>query len=183
MKIWKQVKATFLSHFFPSESILNVNSHRSHDTTRKLRILFLTPLATILLIAFILFIITLSFYEESRINSKLAESADSAISFYNVSINNNINALKAMSAILENNTTLQQNFENANRQALLENSEEVYSEIDNHFDVTHFYYIEPNGTTFLRVHLPSRYGDIINRETWLHAKKTNQIGTGIELGP
>ncbi|MEN8135819.1 MAG: cache domain-containing protein, partial [Thermodesulfobacteriota bacterium] len=47
---------------------------------------------------------------------------------------------------------------------------------------THFYFIEPDKTCFLRVHSPENFGDEITRFTLKKATDTSKISSGIELG-
>ena len=48
--------------------------------------------------------------------------------------------------------------------------------------ITHFYFVEPDGNCFLRVHSKDLYGDIISRQTMLSAQKTLSPASGLELG-
>ncbi len=51
------------------------------------------------------------------------------------------------------------------------------------YAITHFYFIEPDRTCFLRVHQPERRGDRIDRATMLTAEQTGEAAWGCELGP
>lgn len=50
-------------------------------------------------------------------------------------------------------------------------------------DISHFYFINPDKTCFLRVHNPERHGDLIERFTTLEAARTGRISSGFEMGP
>lgn len=49
-------------------------------------------------------------------------------------------------------------------------------------NISHFYFIEPDGRCFLRVHDQGNQGDIIARETFKRAQQTGRPASGIELG-
>lgn len=49
--------------------------------------------------------------------------------------------------------------------------------------ITHFYFIDHNNACLLRVHAPSKRGDIIDRHTMLMAQKSRKPSWGIETGP
>jgi HAMP domain-containing protein len=50
------------------------------------------------------------------------------------------------------------------------------------YGMTHFYYINNDGKCFLRVHKPELFNDAINRVTFVQAKSTGRVSSGIELG-
>ena len=51
------------------------------------------------------------------------------------------------------------------------------------FRVTHFYFVDPDRTCFLRAHHPTKRGDRINRHSMLAAARTGKDAWGLELGP
>ncbi|HIJ91014.1 MAG: PAS domain S-box protein [Desulfobulbaceae bacterium] len=51
------------------------------------------------------------------------------------------------------------------------------------YRITHFYFIAPDRTVFLRAHHPAKRGDIIDRHTLLAAARTGEDAWGLELGP
>ena len=59
----------------------------------------------------------------------------------------------------------------------------VFKELKQGYKITHFYFIEPDRTCFLRVHQPERRGDLIDRATLLIAAKTGEDSWGADLGP
>lgn len=48
--------------------------------------------------------------------------------------------------------------------------------------ISHFYFINPDKTCFLRVHNPERHGDLIERFTTQEAGRTGRLSTGLEMG-
>jgi methyl-accepting chemotaxis protein len=58
----------------------------------------------------------------------------------------------------------------------------IFDPLKNAHQITHFFFILPNGQCFLRMHSPTQYDDIINRFTFLESKKNNDFATGLDLG-
>ena len=55
--------------------------------------------------------------------------------------------------------------------------------IRNDLGITHFYFHDPQGKNFLRVHEPTRHGDRIERATLRQAQRNGAVAAGVELGP
>jgi PAS domain S-box-containing protein len=62
-------------------------------------------------------------------------------------------------------------------------AEARFAELKREKRVTHFYFIDPDHTCFLRVHQPARRGDRITRQTLAIAAQTGEDAWGSELGP
>lgn len=92
-------------------------------------------------------------------------------------------ALAATLAPLLENPSLAEAMQRRDRQELLDLARPLFvNELSRH-DITHFYFITPEGECFLRVHHPERHSDRIARETLRIAQATGRQGAGVELGP
>ncbi|HEX9023175.1 MAG TPA: cache domain-containing protein, partial [Geobacteraceae bacterium] len=69
-----------------------------------------------------------------------------------------------------------------NKGALLTAAHPIFQEIRQNNNITHMYFIDPDGTVYLRVHKPRERGDRLARATFLRARQTNRIATGVEMG-
>jgi HAMP domain-containing protein len=69
-----------------------------------------------------------------------------------------------------------------NREKLYNYGQPLFQNLKNKYGITHFYFILPDGTNFVRLHNKDIYGDLIARYTFLKARDTKKLGTGIELG-
>ncbi len=58
----------------------------------------------------------------------------------------------------------------------------LFEDIKSKYGITHWYFILPNGHTFLRVHNKQLYDDEITRFTFYGARDTKEVSSGIELG-
>jgi hypothetical protein len=68
------------------------------------------------------------------------------------------------------------------RERLLQTAAPIFKELKARHQVTHWYFIDPARTCFLRVHKPELHGDVINRQTLLAAARTGETAAGKELG-
>jgi len=73
-------------------------------------------------------------------------------------------------------------FAAGNKDALLAAARPIFNEIRQNNNITHMYFIEPDGTVLLRVHKPEQAGDVLKRATFLKAQETRKIASGIEMG-
>ena len=73
-------------------------------------------------------------------------------------------------------------FAERNRESLLAVSAPLFNELRQRHDITHMYFIEPDGTVFLRIHKPEQFGDKLDRATYLEAAATGKTSTGLEMG-
>jgi methyl-accepting chemotaxis protein len=68
------------------------------------------------------------------------------------------------------------------RDELLAAAKPYFDEIKTKNNITHMYFIQPDGTVFLRVHKPEQFGDKLTRETFKRASQKNDLAYGIEMG-
>lgn len=73
-------------------------------------------------------------------------------------------------------------FASGKREELLAAAKPLFDEIKQNNNITHMYFIQPDGTALLRVHKPEQFGDRISRATFKQAAATNRIAAGIEMG-
>ncbi|MFL0801159.1 MAG: EAL domain-containing protein [Agarilytica sp.] len=90
--------------------------------------------------------------------------------------------LQAFIYLIQKNPVLDELFLQRDRGALVNQTEALFLDLKRENRVTHFYFIDPSGEVFLRVHSPQKYGDQIKRKTFAEAKKTGEIASGIEFG-
>lgn len=73
-------------------------------------------------------------------------------------------------------------FAAGNKNALLAAAQPIFNEIRQGNNITHMYFIQPDGKVLLRVHKPEQEGDILKRETFLKAQSTKKTASGLEMG-
>lgn len=68
------------------------------------------------------------------------------------------------------------------REALYSYVSPLFETLKTKYGISHWYFILPDGHVFLRAHSKDIYGDEVDRLTFLKAKDTNNVASGIELG-
>jgi hypothetical protein len=66
--------------------------------------------------------------------------------------------------------------------ALLELTAPLLDSLRTDNGISHLYFISPEGRVILRVHEPSVRGDVLDRATFLDARRTGEVASGLEVG-
>jgi signal transduction histidine kinase len=78
--------------------------------------------------------------------------------------------------------SLQKLFIDNNNDELYKQCQGIYQHLNKNGDITHFYFIKPDGEILLRVHDKDRHSDIIKRHTFIKSKENNSTFYGLEFG-
>lgn len=106
-------------------------------------------------------------------------SAASALASYERADSDKLAAtLEALAA----NDELRKAFVRRDRDALLREATPIFERLKARTDITHWYFITPDRTCFLRVHVPGKRGDVIDRLTLTLAERSGEVAAGKELG-
>lgn len=101
---------------------------------------------------------------------------------FSVLIERDIQKLASGLEIVIQDPGIKERFLSNNREALFRYGEPLFKNLKEKYGITHFYFILPDGHCFLRLHNKNIYGDMINRHTFLKARETQGLASGIELG-
>lgn len=101
--------------------------------------------------------------------------------FYNLQ-DNDVKVLSSTLTALLSNNELRDVYLKNNREELFDFGYPLFSQLEEQFGITHFYFHYPNGTNFIRLHKKTEFGDKITRETFEKSVRINGFGTGLELG-
>ncbi len=77
---------------------------------------------------------------------------------------------------------LQQAWRTGDREVLYQTAAPVFERLKAKYRFSHFYFFTPDQVTFLRLHKPGQYGDLIQRHTLRQAVATGKLAWGLELG-
>ena len=102
---------------------------------------------------------------------------------YNQAIGAYVTLLRAQMDHIEDDPNLLKAWKERDLATLTSLAQPVYERLKREFGITHYYFIAPDRTCFLRVHQPDRRGDPIDRYTLLVAEETREDAWGVELGP
>ncbi|MDH3326208.1 MAG: PAS domain S-box protein, partial [Gammaproteobacteria bacterium] len=146
---------------------------------RKVTILLVTSICLLLLL-----MNTINYIEQVQTLNTLSE--ERVISHSKIFWNHLDEDAIAMEGVLHTlaiNTSIVTSLKQGNRKALLQQTTPLYKKLKSRFNLNHFYFIDTQGRVILRAHDPGTFGDQINRTTFLQAKTTGEMATGIEAGP
>ncbi|MBN2644384.1 MAG: diguanylate cyclase [Desulfuromonadaceae bacterium] len=91
--------------------------------------------------------------------------------------------LAALLQTLSQDSNLLQLLEQQDRERLFQTFSPLFNRLREDDRITHFYFLTPERRTLLRVHMPERHGDLIERYTAKEAQRRDAVAAGIELGP
>jgi diguanylate cyclase (GGDEF)-like protein len=111
------------------------------------------------------------------------EAAVNRASLYGFYSERSTAGITAFLNVIKDDCELREAWLARDRGRLLERGLKIQEVVRVPLRLTHFYFIEPDGSCYLRVHEPSRYGDKIKRNSFLEAQRTGEASGGVELGP
>ncbi len=157
---------------------MNLKNVKNLKISAKLILSFLI----IIILAWLLSYISNIGIEQRNIEKTTKENVD-----YVKSVFNNLEEVdtKMLSSALEviiQDPALKRIYLEKDREKLYNYGKALFQNIKTKYGITHWYFILPDGHTFLRMHNKDIYGDEITRYTFLRARDTGKTGSGIELG-
>ena len=158
------------------------NRQRKQDTLR-LKAWILIPTALTMLVGLLLFGTYLYQLDRKKSDQEMLRLTEQAKKEWNRNAEARVQLLKVQIDHLVRDPLLLKAWQNRDLPSLNALSQPIYQALKGEYKITHFYYIEPERTCFLRVHQPDRRGDLIDRSTLLAAVRTGEDTWGAELGP
>lgn len=144
------------------------------------KIIRIILISELLLTVIFVGIVIYSFQRTLRLTS--LETVSNIHGIYDSVMKNDTKMLSAALDVFCNIDTYKQLYQKRDRVKLYEAGKELFETDRKRYGMTHFYYINNEGTCFLRMHQPQLADDMINRVTYMSAKKTGKMTSGIELG-
>jgi len=148
-----------------------------------LKIRILLPLVLILATVLSLFVFGTYYDEQEHLADDLKRSVQSIEGHYQAALKERAHKLGSILDVIAANSKFSYALEKHDREKLLELSQPFFKNLKTRHNITHFYFHDHRRINILRVHQPSRHGDIIGRFTALGAERTKKLFSGIELGP
>src|ERR1017187_5668740 len=122
-------------------------------------------------------------WEQQKFADSLARQQQAVGTNYKTAVDKEADMLSATLTAIQQNDRIKQAFSSGNRAALLKEAQPLFDLLKRDHKVTHFYFIQSDRISLLRVHQPERHGDLINRYTLLKAQSEHKLAYGIEVGP
>lgn len=129
--------------------------------------------------------ITISFhwYQSQHLEETIRDRLAMVSTMFEDQMESDANALAGLTEFLQEDARLQKAFLAGDREGLLKAALPIFEGLRAKHRVTHLYFSDVDRVCFLRVHEPTRHGDVIDRYTTKTAARTGEPSHGIELGP
>ena len=127
------------------------------------------------------FILVFSFRQ--NLTTEALRSVERSRGVWDIIMKNDTKMLSAALDSFATNEAAKQLFiEHQDREKLFQSVSDLYDSNKTRHGITHFYFIDPDGNCFLRVHKKEQFGDVITRPTFVQSRAANATASGIELG-
>ncbi len=117
-----------------------------------------------------------------NVQEKIKLELNCAQDTFNILKQNDLNMLASTLQAIVTNNDLKKLYLSQNRDQLYQTALPLFKELKTNYGITHWYFISPDGKTFLRLHNPDFYDDQITRTSFQKAKDNQTLGTELELG-
>ena len=151
--------------------------------TEKIKTYILVPVGLALLIILMASILSIYWLQQRNMVDDIHHEILEVQELYPRFLNSEAHLLESLIDSFKKNEKLQNAWIAKDRKLLLKGAEEIFSYMRSKYNVTHFYFIDPEKECFLRVHNPGRYGDTIDRFTLEKSRREGVYTHGVELGP
>ncbi|MBF0144122.1 MAG: PAS domain S-box protein [Magnetococcales bacterium] len=129
------------------------------------------------------FLVTTLWVHREHEAEAISQLQNSAEALFNTLLDENVRSMTALLQAVEREPHFSQLFLSGDRQGLFEKSQGLFTAWRASHGITHLYFTGPDGTNFLRVHQPRKYGDRIDRPTTRAVLESGRPAHGVELGP
>jgi PAS domain S-box-containing protein len=150
---------------------------------RPLRQQVLLPLTLGLVLLVVAFAALQMYQERLELNDQSRDIVDGVTQDLGAALRQQAKALSTLVTLVARDAETRRGLEALDRDRLLALHADMFADLRLHHDITHFYFHRPDRVNLLRVHVPARHGDRIERATIIEAALIGEESSGIELGP
>lgn len=162
-----------------------MSEQRQHsgDAGDKLQRQILLPLTVIFFLSIAAFSTFVYHNERAHLSRSFKHELTAMQASYQEKIAMHGNNLRTALTFLERDQGLHSLLVAGDRAQMQARFSPLFEKLKLQFSITHFYFLDANRVTLLRLHQPTRWGDRIERFTAREAERTGHIAIGTELGP
>lgn len=153
------------------------------STASTVRPRVILPLAAALILLVVVFIWIFVLETRKDQAESIADTAMEVETLFRAQSTDSVHVMLSVIELVMRDRRLEAAFRARDRGRLLALSEPILNEIRARNRITHFYYILPDRTMFLRVQIPDQHGDRIDRFVLQEAQRTGKPFWGNEQGP
>jgi|GEM_PF-5086128 len=155
---------------------------RTDSAASTVRLRVILPLAAAMVLLVAVFIGMFVFEARERQAKDIARVASDVETLFLAQPAEGVQTVRTVMELVMRDRQLEAAFRARDRQRLFARSEPILNEIRARNRITHFYYILPDRTMFLRVQVPDVHGDRIERFVQQEAQRTGKPFWGYEQG-
>lgn len=153
------------------------------NSTEQIRKRILIPLTVSFLALLAGAIASMHWLQQDNLEKDTERTLDTAKEVFKLELEKETLLLSRLADTVKGNEQLERMWRDRDRQGLLLAAKPLLEDIKAGSGVTHFYFHNTDGVNFLRVHSPPRHSDTITHFTMRDAIETQEVSSGIELGP
>jgi len=120
--------------------------------------------------------------QSNQLEKSLNKNAVRDVEVFQAQIRSDADGLKRALAGLTQLEPFLKNLKEQNREALLAAAAPVFSKLKQDNNITHTYFFDTNGVTFLRAHNPKQFGDQNKRNSFKLARESGKTGVSLDMG-
>ena len=148
----------------------------------RIRVFVLVPFGVLLGILLVVSVASICWIQQKHIDTGVSSRLSSAQRLFNNLLDHEAKFINGQIDFLKADGLLQTAWLQRDREALLAHAQPIFETLRSAYRVTHFYFVEPDKTCFLRVQTPGRYGDKKRLFTLDRVVAEGTPQYGIELG-
>lgn len=127
-------------------------------------------------------VLSVFYVQENTIHMTKKEVSAQFSNFMAKSVRHESSVISEYIRFIQKTDTIRTSFEGQNKRELYASARDIYQKLNQNLDLTHMYFIRPDGTVLLRVHDYGRDGDRIDRATFKKSAETHMPVYGLEFG-
>ncbi|MCW9026875.1 MAG: hypothetical protein OQJ77_06115 [Thiovulaceae bacterium] len=122
------------------------------------------------------------YFQKKSINQNSSNTLTKYKKELNAYLDNEVNMISSILELVKEKDEYTEPFNQDNKKQLFQLTKPLFDKLNKNNDITHFYFLKPDGKVLLRVHDLNRHGDTVKRYTFLQAKRYHSPYHGIEFG-
>lgn len=150
---------------------------------KSIRTMVMVPLSLTFLILIAIFLYTGYYIREQGMHHAINHRYQGVSTLFQELEKQRIDLMTAVLQYAGQQEDLHKAMLQGDRERLLRIAQPFFSQLKTQHGVTHFYFHGIDSRTFLRLHQPERFGDVVERKTFVTAQQTKNPSAGFELGP
>lgn len=127
-------------------------------------------------------VLTIIYIQDTSINKSKKDTPENFKHYLNVTVDNEAASLQEYIAFIQSRDDVAQRFQELDKNELNNSVKDIYKRLNENVNLTHMYFIKPDGTVLLRVHDYEKDSDFVERETFKKAQTLQSVYYGLEFG-